>query len=89
MCSNRSYNAEGVPIPPTIMISAITFSIMVPFSSGSFSSLIFWMLNKLLTKNTKNGLVEAKAATKDIVPISVALVSEIDPNGAIKNPRSV
>ena len=41
-------------------------------------------LNTLLTNNTKNGRVAARAATNDIDLISVALVSEIDAIGAIE-----
>ena len=69
---------------PTIMAKTITFRTRVSLSNGLFSSRIFGMLNKLLIKNKKNGLVAAKAATNDILPISVALVSEIDATGAIK-----
>ena len=39
------------------------------------------IINKLLTKNTKSGRVAAKAATRDIAPISVALVNDIDATG--------
>ena len=78
------YSEERIAIPPTIIASAIIFSIKVSRSNGSFSSCIFRKLKKLLTKNTKNGRVAAKAATNDIAPISVARVSDIDATGAIK-----
>ena len=78
------YNIDRIPIPPTIMAKATTFRTIVSLSNGSFRIRIFWMLNRLLIKNTKNGLVAAKAATNDIAPISVALVSEIDATVAIK-----
>ena len=67
-----------------IIAKAIALSTKVSRSNGSFSSFTFSILNKLLTTNTKNGRVAAKAATKDIAPSSVALVSEIDATGAIK-----
>ena len=70
------------------MARAITFSTKVSRSNGSFSSFIFSMLNKLLTKNTKNGRVAAIAATKDIAPSSVALVSEIDATGTVSYLKS-
>lgn len=63
------------------MDRATILSTKVFLSSGSFKSCIFWILNKLVTKNTKKGRV---AATKDITHISVALVSESDVAGAIR-----
>ena len=71
-------------IPLTIIVSDISFNTKVSLFNGSLSSCIFLMLNKLLTKNTKSGRVAAKAATRDIAPISVALVNDIDATGAIE-----
>ena len=66
------------------MANAINFRINVSFFSGSFNSCIVFKLNTLLTNNTKNGRVAARAATNDIDLISVALVSEIDAIGAME-----